>query len=814
MGKRATCEDGTVLKYETGFHGRVLGHANILHGSSALGTFEQQERILYFKMALLFPEETNAGYARIAVERGFDRYPDGLTYVVPEELGDLVTGERVLVPLGRGGTPTPGYVIDRSDSPGSQDAEHLKWILRRDGSAHGLPPELMSLALWVARYYQAPLGLTVSAMLPSAVRRGVGAVKRRLIDLAETPEHSGSITAKQRSVLDAIEALPSDQRPVELNRLKQLSGVRTTGPVDRLLRDGLLVEHRRTEIEAEWRTPSPGELTPDTPTSLQQGVIDAIGAELGNGFSTHLLHGVTGAGKTEVYIRLIERVLAQGGMALVLVPEIALTPQTGARLIGRFPDHRVAVLHSGLTAAQRHQQWAMAAAGEADIVLGARSAVFAPIPTERLRLIVVDEEHDSSYKQETVPRYHGRDVAIRRGQLAGCTVVLGSATPALESWWNATRRGVATLHQLPERAPGLSLPAVRVVDITEERRHQGRSNHLIGPTLAAGITQCLQADGQILLLLNRRGLSSYITCSSRTCGWVLRCDHCDVSMVEHRSGAVRSGSFVRCHHCETAIRLPSQCPDCGKGVARLGLGTQRIEEELQERWPVLAEAAAMHRVDSDSMRSMHDFHAALGDFAAGRTRVLLGTQMIAKGLDVPGVRLVGVINADTAASMPDFRASERTFQLISQVTGRCGRGSAAGRVVVQTLDPTSRPITQAARHDYAGFARSELADREALRLPPAGRLARIVVRDPKHDRGEADATRIATQIAEIAGQDTRVRGPAPCPIARIADSFRFQVEVIAPSASRLQTILGHAKDRLLLEPAARIAVDVDPQSLL
>ena len=813
MGKRATREDGTVLKYETSFLGRVLGHANILQGSSASGTFRRQERILYFKMAMLFPEETNAGYARIAVERGFDRYPDGLTYVVPEELGDLITGERVLVPLGRGDTPTPGYVIDRSDSAEAGDADRLKWILRRDGSAHGLPPELMALALWVARYYQAPLGLTVSAMLPSAVRRGVGAVKRRLIDLAE-PDGETSVTAKQRTVLEAIRTLPPEQRPVELNRLKQLSGIRTTGPVDRLLRDGLLVEHRRTEIEAEWRTPTPGELTPDTPTPLQQGVIDAIGAELGNGFSTHLLHGVTGSGKTEVYIRLIERVLGDGGMALVLVPEIALTPQTGARLIGRFPDHRVAVLHSGLTAAQRHQQWAMAAAGEADIVLGARSAVFAPIPTERLRLIVVDEEHDSSYKQETVPRYHGRDVAIRRGQLAGCTVVLGSATPALESWWNATRRGVATLHRLPERAPGLSLPSVRVVDIVEERRHQGTSGHLIGPTLAAGIRQTLEQRDQVLLLLNRRGFSSYITCNSRSCGWVLRCDHCDASMVEHRSGAVRSGSFVRCHHCETAIRLPTTCPDCGKGVARLGLGTQRIEEELKERWPVLGEPAAMHRVDSDSMRSMQDFHAALGDFAAGRTRVLLGTQMIAKGLDVPGVRLVGVINADTAAGMPDFRASERTFQLISQVTGRCGRGSAAGHVVVQTLDPKSRAITLAARHDYAGFAETELADREVLRLPPAGRLARIVVRDPRHERGEADAARIAEQVARIAGQDTRVRGPAPCPIARIADSFRFQVEVVAPSASRLQAILGEAKERLLLEPASRIAVDVDPQSLL
>ena len=765
-------------------------------------------------MALLFPQEANAGYARIAVERGFDRYPDGLTYAIPTELSDLEIGERVMVPLGRGDAPTPGYVIDRSDSPGTRDPDALKWILRRDGSAHGLPAELMSLAKWVSRYYQAPLGLTVSAMLPSAVRRGVGTVKRRMLDVPENPEPTTGTTAKQKAVLKAITSLPVQERPVELNRLKQLSGIRTNGPVDRLLRDGHLVEHRRTEIEAQWNTPVPGELTPDEPTTTQQGIIDHIGGTLGDGFSTHLLHGVTGSGKTEVYIRLIEQVLAGGGMALVLVPEIALTPQTGARLIGRFPGKRVAVLHSGLTAAQRHQQWSLAAGGDADIVLGARSAVFAPIPTERLGLIVVDEEHDSSYKQETVPRYHGRDVAIRRAQLAGCTIVLGSATPALESWWNATRRGVATLHSMPQRAPGLTLPSVRVVDLVDERRNQERSSELIGPTMSHAIRRTLDLDAQILLLLNRRGYSSYITCTNRTCGWVLRCEHCDVSMVEHRSGEVRTGSYVRCHQCETAIRLPSACPDCSRGIAKLGLGTQRIEQELVDRWPELAEPGALHRVDSDSMSTMQDFHEALGDFTAGRTRLLPGTQMIAKGLDVPGVRLVGVINADTAAGLPDFRASERTFQLISQVTGRCGRGSGAGTVVVQTLDPESRAITLAAKHDYVTFAEQELTDRQAIRLPPAGRLGRIVVKDPRHEHAEADARRIADQLGRMAAEDTRVRGPAPCPIARIADSFRFQVEVIAPSASRLQALLGEARQQLLFEPSNRISVDVDPQSLL
>ncbi|MBM43807.1 MAG: primosomal protein N' [Phycisphaerae bacterium] len=764
-------------------------------------------------MNSLFPQEPNAGYAQIAVERGIDRYPDGLTYAIPRELADLETGERVVVPLGRGSTPVAGYVVDRVLEP-SMDPDNVKWILRRDGSARGLPADLMGVARWVAQYYQAPLGLTVAAMLPSAVRRGVGSVKRRLLDLAPDPPRDIKPTTKQQQVLDALQALPEQERPVELLRLKDMAGIRTSGPVDRLLRDGFLLERRRTEIEAKWRTPPPGEIVPDEPTPAQQNVIDSIGSHLGEGFSTHLLLGVTGSGKTEVYIRLIEQVLQQGRVVLLLVPEIALTPQTGGRLIGRFPEHRVAVLHSALTDAQRHQQWSLAAAGEADIVLGARSAVFAPIPTDRLGLIIVDEEHDSSYKQETTPRYNGRDTAIRRGQLAGCPVLLGSATPSLESWWNATRRGVSQLHRLPERAPGLVVPSVRIVDLVEERRQARRGHQLIGPTLASAITRTLDEDHQVLLLLNRRGWASYVSCSSRSCGWMMNCEHCDVRMVFHRAGELPSGGYLRCHHCNTEVRLPATCPDCGKGVVKLGLGTQRIEAELQERWPALCEGGTLRRVDSDSMRSMQDFHDALGDFASGRIKLLVGTQMIAKGLDVPGVRLVGVIDADTAMHLPDFRAVERTYQLVSQVTGRCGRGSAGGLAVIQTFDPSSPAITMAARNDYDAFAETELADRQQLGLPPATRLARIVIRDRNRDRATEAATRIARQLQDLAEPDITIRGPSTCPIARIADAWREQVEVLAPSASRLQALLTRARERLLLEPASRFQVDVDPRNLL
>jgi primosomal protein N' len=683
-------------------------------------------------MSSLFPQEPNAGYAQIAVERGIDRYPDGLTYAIPRELADLETGERVVVPLGRGSTPVAGYVVDRVLEP-SMDPESVKWILRRDGSARGLPADLMGVARWVAQYYQAPLGLTVAAMLPSAVRRGVGSVKRRLLDLAPDPPGDVKPTTKQQQVLDALQSMPELERPVELLRLKDMAGIRTSGPVDRLLRDGFLLERRRTEIEAKWRTPPPGEVVPDIPA---------------------------------------------------------------------------------LTDAQRHQQWSLAAAGEADIVLGARSAVFAPIPTDRLGLIIVDEEHDSSYKQETTPRYNGRDTAIRRGQLAGCPVLLGSATPALESWWNATRRGVSKLHRLPERAPGLVVPSVRIVDLAEERRNARRTHLLIGPTLASAINHTLEENHQVLLLLNRRGWASYVSCSSRSCGWMMKCEHCDVNMVFHRAGDLPSGGYLRCHHCNTEVRLPATCPDCSKAVVKLGLGTQRIEAELEDRWPALAEGGTLRRVDSDSMRSMQDFHEALGDFASGRIQVLLGTQMIAKGLDVPGVRLVGVIDADTAMHLPDFRAVERTYQLVSQVTGRCGRGSAGGLAIIQTFDPSSPAITMAARNDYDTFAETELADRQQMGLPPATRLARIIIRDRNRNRATEAALRIARQLQELAETDVTIRGPSTCPIARIADAWREQVEVLAPSASRLQALLSQARDRLLLEPSSRFQVDVDPQNLL
>jgi len=766
-------------------------------------------------MATLFARDrTAAGYAQIAVERAVDQYPDGLTYAIPPDLVGLVEGRRVVVPLGRGDTPTGGYIVHIAGST-ELDPDKVKFILRADPASATLPPDLIQLARWISTYYCAPIGITLAAMLPAAVKKNVGAVTRLMLDLGDPLPLGQKLPPKQRAALEALAALPGDQRPIELHALMERASVRTRAPITHLIERGLIDARRRTTIEATWADQVVDAFTPERLTDRQRHIVDEIAASLPGGFSSHLLYGVTGAGKTEVYIRLIERTLAGGRMAIMLVPEISLTPQTGGRMIGRFPRHRVAILHSGLTAAQRHQQWALVAAGEADIVLGARSAVFAPLPEGRLGLVIVDEEHDGSYKQDQAPRYHGRDVAVRRAQIAGCPVVLGSATPSLESWHNATARQTYVLHRLPERAPGLRLPRVQVLDfMAQVRAHHDRRVHLFGPALQDAIRRTLDDDGQVLLLLNRRGYANYIACPDHHCGWVMNCDHCDVTTVYHRAGRLPSGGYVQCHHCGAEQKLPATCPDCGRRIITFGLGTQRVEEELTAAFPDLVPGQTMLRIDSDAMHGSADLHEALRRFGQREIKLLVGTQMIAKGLDYPGVRLVGVINADTAINLPDFRATERTFQLVSQVCGRCGRSDHPGLAIVQTFNPDSPAIRLAAAHDYEAFAALELEQRRQSGLPPFSRMARIVFRDGDLVKCIAAARRAHDAIVSLAESSIRVRGPAPCPIARLNDKHRQQVEIIAPTAATLQTLISAARNAGVLRPGAAMAIDVDPVALL
>jgi primosomal protein N' (replication factor Y) len=396
--------------------------------------------------------------------------------------------------------------------------------------------------------------------------------------------------------------------------------------------------------------------------------------------------------------------------------------------------------------------------------------------------------------------------------MSACPIVLGSATPSLESWWNATERGISTLHRLPERAPGLVTPKVEIVDFSRDQRHfRDRRVHLLGARLAERLAHVVEGDGQALMLLNRRGYANWIACAAR-CGWMMRCQHCEAGMICHAGPRAR---FVRCHHCLTEQLLPAACPSCAQRVTVFGLGTQRVEEELALVHPKLARPGAVLRVDGDTMRSSRDVHEALSRFASGEARVLVGTQIIAKGLDYPNVRLVGVVNADTAINLPDFRAAERTFQLVSQVAGRCGRGAGAALAVVQTFQPDAQAIQLAAAHRYEDFAAQELASRREFQLPPWRRMARIVVRHESLPRAQETALTIRQaleRLAEAAG--ARFRGPLPCPIARIADRHRIELEVLASDANALQRLVAAARNRAVFPGGDLCAVDIDPVALL
>lgn len=795
------------------------------------------------------PPQQRAGgrYVRVAVERSIDgKRPAGpkssaadegaLTYWTD---APVAIGDRVEVPLGRGNTPTSGIVIDvggdellaGADGSPAIDPRRVKAVLSVTGSR--LPSRLVDLARWMSTYYICPLGMVLATMMPAAVKHGTGKRTRTLLARVGGDHDLSALTPSARKAWEAIAALPDSLFPIDPRALANTIASPTLAPINRLLRAGLLKTVERDEIVAPpTLSLAPGVLpmldaTSPLPTltPAQARAVSGIAAALGS-FSVHLLRGVTGSGKTEVYLRLIAEVLSRGKTALVLVPEISLTPQTAGRFEARFGHNTVAVLHSGLSASQRHRQWAGAAAGRARVVVGARSAVFAPLAD--LGLIVVDEEHDHSYKQDQLPRYHGRDVAIKRAHLENCPVVLGSATPSLESWANVadTRRGAARyrLWELPDRVAGAgTLPKVELVDAADQRRRvaaEGKRPGLIGPTLASALRKVLTDPdgGQAILLLNRRGFASYIACHSAACGWSFQCDSCDASMIHHRHDPLRPGGYVRCHHCLAEQRLPSACPLCQGKVGLLGAGTQRVEEELARDFGLIV-GDNLLRVDSDTMRTARDYFNALSAFGEGRVRVLLGTQMIAKGLDYPNVRLVGVIDGDTALSLPDFRAAERTFQLISQVAGRAGRGAAGGRVIVQTLNPDMPCIRLAAQHDYVTFANEELTIRRRSGLPPATRMARIVVRD----EDAAEAQRLASLIADrlrAAAQSTprgntvRIEGPAPCPISRIAGYHRFGIELTSPDRPALQAVLAAVRAEGHLKSDAHTAIDVDPISLM
>ena len=750
-----------------------------------------------------------AHLVRVAFETGGDNLYD---YALPPRLHDqLAPGQRIRAPFGKGGREQIGFCVD---FPDRAEVAKVKPILEIVDPAPLLDAHMLELARWISQYYCCTLGAALSAMVPAAVKRQTGMVKRTYIQLtpaALSDAPPTRLSAKGRAILEHLTALEHHGRePVPLDDLAEQLQI-GPGPFRTLARDGLLDISTRQELPPPTTaiTPPPQkrppfELSPDQTTVLS----DMLQLLERQDFSTAVIHGVTGSGKTEIYIRAIERIIEQNGQALVLVPEISLTPQAMTRFLERFD--RVAVLHSGLSNTQRNQQWRWIAEGGVDVVVGARSAVFAPLP--RLKLIVVDEEHEPSYKQDTAPRYHGRNVALKRASMCGAHVILGSATPSLETTYNCQHRDHYHLLRLNRRVLDLPMPAVKIINMRDELRER-KGTHLFSRTLETELRRCIGEGGQAILLLNRRGHSNYVFCPS--CSFVLTCPNCDVSLTYHRKKRdfeAEKASWVMCHYCLHASRVPKHCAVCGKKLILIGPGTQKAEEELARKMPDIK----VLRVDSDSVRP-GQYPQLLDDFGAGKIDALLGTQMIGKGLDFPNVKLVGVLHADTALSLPDFRSSERTFQLIAQVAGRCGRADDTGRVIVQSYVPDDPAIALACQHDYDSFARLELTSRERCQMPPYYRLARIIMRDKKFDRLEQAGKQLRVGIdalLEQLGLTIEVRGPVPASIATLENYHRQEILLKALRAADIQRLLGELRRTHLPVLTVQTVVDVDPLYLL
>jgi primosomal protein N' (replication factor Y) len=763
------------------------------------------------------------------LEQAIDRVLD---YSIPKKLSSVLQiGQRVRVPLGRGNKLASGYVVGIRETSTYPKIKPLADLI---DDRVLVSPAMMTLARWMARYYVSPLGVVLESIIPSAVKKQVGIGYTSIVRWAiERPSLQSFFektkAPRRRALLARLLQLKPDEG-IDLVRLAGEAGV-AAPTVRKLARLGIITITKVPDLVGltdEIFTADHSEPEKEL-NAEQRAVFDDIQPRLASsGFSVNLLRGVTGSGKTEIYLQCIRQVVDSGKQAIVLVPEIALTPQTVKRFVARFK--RVAILHSGLSATERHRYWQRINQGQADVIVGARSAVFAPVPN--LGMIVVDEEHEPSYKQDTAPRYHGRDVAIKRAQLEGVPILLGSATPSLETWHRVTKTGSpaapprdaapAAYHllSLTNRVRGLQMPHVELLDMRQENRFR-RGVHLLSQRLEHLLKATIESGHQAILLLNRRGYSNFVYCAS--CGDALQCKYCDATMTYHRTpgtnvktarteASVHTGQLT-CHYCLASNPLPATCPTCNKKLSLFGLGTQRVEEELAKKFPELKFA----RVDSDTMRSSKDYEALLGRFARGEVQVMLGTQMIAKGLDYPNVTLVGVISGDTALALPDFRAGERTFQLITQVAGRAGRGDAPGRVVLQTFLPDDPTIRFALKQDYLGFAAAELKMRKQVCLPPFTRMVRIILRDEDqeklHKLSDDLAAAISTAVSEV-GDGVAVKGPMPCPINRIAGYYRNQIVMVSEKAERLQKVLAHVRQAKALAKSDRIAVDVDPTSLL
>ena len=721
---------------------------------------------------------------------------DAFSYRVPDALREMIQpGQRVRAPFGRGDRATTGFCVCVGADPGtSRRLKSIDSILDREPL---LSQSMLELTGWIAEHYLCGWGQVLHSVVPASVRRRAGT---RLITFLRPADGFNAAEAKlprkQQAVMDALRRTG---RPMRIDELTEAADC-GTGPVQALRQKGALAARRERTTRFETDL-APVEPEADLALNTDQtaALNEILAALRSMQHHTILLHGVTGSGKTEVYIQAIREVVSYGRQTIVLVPEISLTPQTIRRFRARFRS--VAVLHSHLSDAERHWHWQQIERGEVQVVVGARSAVFAPAP--QLGLIVIDEEHETSFKQETTPRYHAREVARRRAEIDRVPLVLGSATPFLESWMRAAE-GNDTLVSMPRRIKDRPLPSVDVVDVRTDPRIS--SGSAIGRRLFSAIQTTLDNDGQLILFQNLRGYSPVVWC--RSCGDGVKCPGCDITLTWHRDR-----NIVLCHFCDYHTEPPKKCPYCGSSAVRFfGTGTQKLEQEVRSSF----RDSRVLRMDSDSMRRPGSHDEALESFRCGEARILVGTQMIAKGLDFPNVTLVGVIDADTMLHQPDLRASERTFQLIAQVAGRTGRSDRGGRVLVQTSSPDEAAIVLAAKHDYVGFAQHELKFRRDQAAPPFACMARVILRAKREDVVQAAADDLADGLRQHADRITspvRLLGPAPAPVARLRGHFRYHLQMTAPEVKQIHQLWKSTIADMQPPAGVELVVDVDPLNM-
>ncbi len=733
----------------------------------------------------------------------FDRpLRKAFSYIIPTELSALLSkGKRVKVPLGKGNKPAIGFCVDIRHIPFSPKLKTILSILDNEPlvSIH-----LLEFTKWIADYYMCGWGQVLQAVVPAWVRSGAISPKIFLADFSEkfyTSSSTKKFSLQQTQIFSQLK----QKRPMLFKELCTKSGS-NLGVINRLIETGWLTKTASDESAILFDS-APSEPN-NSPLSLNEEQIAASKVLTDQVFSakfaTFLLYGVTGSGKTEVYLEAIDAAIKSGKQAIVMVPEISLTPQTVFRFKKRFSN--IVVLHSNLREAERGRNWKLVAEGKVDVVIGPRSTIFAPCPN--LGLIVIDEEHENSFKQDNTPRYHSRDIAVKRARILDIPIILGSATPSFESWQNACKENYKIL-TLSKRVRDLPMPPVIIIDMKTSPPASPNLRGLISEDLKKGMKRALDQNGQVMLFLNRRGFHTFIQCPS--CKTVENCTNCDLAMTFHKRKNV-----LLCHHCATEKKPSSRCEICKTETIQFrGMGTEKLEEEINKLFP----NKVIRRMDSDSTTKPGSHENILNAFREGLINILVGTQMIAKGLDFPNVLLVGVINPDMGIHIPDFRASERTFQLLSQVAGRTGRGDKPGLVYFQTYYPEHPAIISAAKHDFISFVNEEMGHRKALFFPPFCRLARIVIRSKSVETATAFADELGENLhlvtSEIKGSGKlKILGPSEAPVFKLKEFFRFHVQIHSEKHTLLHLLIQTALSKMKFTSGIEVVVDIDPYNLL